>query len=282
MDGRESMQPSQLCQEFANILDSTPSVINGVCTATRSRDNLHPTVLGVRAESFMFVPQAFSFEQMDSKGRGLCLGETVILQDEINPFVSILRKNNIFVTAIHNHWLFDDPRLMFVHWEAIDKPLDFARKTKEALSVLTTRDIGRFWGRNRVNPGAEELCEKFHQILGGDHTFENGVCMVMKSRLNLNPYILRRATRSFLAIPQMFTFESLMSDGRALCSGESVLLEEEFNPLASKLRQHGINITAFHNHWLFDNPKLMYIHFIKIENPVQFAKDVRDSFKVLK
>ncbi|AXI10941.1 hypothetical protein CUC15_19280 [Oceanobacillus zhaokaii] len=284
MDEMNNMQPTRLCQEFAAILGATPSVINGVCTATRSRDNLHPTVLGRRAESFMFVPQAFSFEQEESHGEALCLGETVILQDEVNPFVSILRKNGIIVTAIHNHWLFDDPRLMYIHWESIDKPLDFARKTREALKVLTTRNVrgySRDRGRNRPNPNAEGLCEQFHQILGGDHTFENGVCMIMRSRLNLKPRILGRPTRSFLAVPQMFTFESLTPDGRALCSGESVILEEEFNPLASKLRGHGIIITAFHNHWLFDSPRLMYIHFVKIDNPVQFARDVRDSFKVL-
>ena len=74
-------QPSELCREFARIHDSTPSVINSVCTATRSRTNLHPVVLGRRAESFMFVPQAFSFEDVDRNGRALCLGETVILQD---------------------------------------------------------------------------------------------------------------------------------------------------------------------------------------------------------
>lgn len=284
MNENNSMQPSKLCQEFAGILDATPSVINGVCTATRSRDNLHPTVLGRRAESFMFVPQAFSFDQVDSQGRALCLGETVILQDEINPFVSILRKNEILVTAIHNHWLFDDPRLFYIHWESIDKPLDFARKTREALNVLTTRNIGGGFGRgwNRVSPDAEELCDQFHQILGGDQSFEDGVCTVMRSRLNLRPRILGRPTRSFLAVPQMFTFESLTPDGRALCSGESVILEEEFNPLASRLRQHGILITAFHNHWLFDDPKLMYIHFVKIDHPVQFARDVRDSLRVLK
>ncbi|WP_180994355.1 DUF1259 domain-containing protein [Bacillus sp. Marseille-P3661] len=283
MNEMSSMEPSKLCQEFANILDAMPAVINGVCTATRSRTNIHPTVLRRRAESFMFVPQAFSFEQLDSQGKALCLGETVILQEEINPFISVLRSHNIFVTAVHNHWLFDDPRLMYIHFESIDEPLDFARNTKDALDVLTTKNIGGFGlGRQRVNSRAEELCEEFHRILGGDQTFEDGVCMVMRSRNEIRPRILGRPSRSFLAIPQMFAFESLTPDGRALCSGETVLLEEEFNPLASKLREHGILITAFHNHWLFDNPKLMYIHFVKIDHPVQFAKDVRESFRVLK
>ena len=46
------------------------------------------------------------------------------------------------VTALHNHWLFEDPRLMYIHFESIDQPLDFARKVAEALCVLgRTRSI---------------------------------------------------------------------------------------------------------------------------------------------
>lgn len=285
MHDMNDQQPSKLCQEFAEILDATPSVINGVCTATRSRTNIRPIVLGRRAESFMFVPQAFSFESMDSRGRALCLGETVILQEEVNPFISVLRENDILVTALHNHWLFDEPRLLYIHFESIDKPLEFAKKTKKALKVLTNRNVsvggfGRvMMGRNRR---AEEFCEEFHQILDGTQTFNDGICMVMRSRLEIQPNILGRPSRSFLAIPQMFTFESLTPDGRALCSGETVLLQEEFNPLVSKLRKRDILVTAFHNHWLFDDPRLMYIHFLKIDNPVQFAKDVKESLRVLK
>lgn len=283
MSDTSNMQPSKLCQEFSRILNATPSVINGVCTATRFRRNLHPIVLGRRAESFMFVPQAFSFENVDSEGRALCLGETVILQEEINPFISILRENEIIVTALHNHWLFDEPRLMYIHFESIDKPLSFARKVREALEVLTTRRVGSSQNvRTRVNRQEEELCEEFNRILNGMmHTFENGICTVMRSRTNIKPRVLGRQGRSFLLIPQMFTFESLTSDGRALCSGETVILQEELNPFISKLRQHNIIVTAFHNHWLFENPRLMYIHFEKIDNPIAFARDVRDALSVL-
>ncbi|MEH7081212.1 DUF1259 domain-containing protein [Neobacillus drentensis] len=277
-----NMQPTNLCRQFADILGATPSVINGVCTATKSRTNLHPVVLGRRAESFMFVPQAFSFENIDSEGRALCLGETVILQEEINPFISRLRANGIIVTALHNHWLFDVPRLMYIHFESIDEPLSFARKVRNALEVLTTRNVRRALNvRSSANSQAEELCEEFHRILGGMHTFENGICTVMRSRTNIMPQILGRRTRSFLAIPQMFTFESLTLSGRALCSGETVILQEEINPFISKLREHNIIVTAFHNHWLFDNPRLMYIHFEKIDNPVRFALAVRDALQVL-
>jgi hypothetical protein len=282
LNNMNSMEPSALCQEFARILGAAPSVINGVCTATRSRTNIHPVVLGRRAESFMFVPQAFSFEGINGEGRALCLGETVILQDEVNPFISRLREDDIIVTALHNHWLFDEPRLMYIHFESIDEPLEFARKVREALDVLTTRNMGRS-GRSRqvTNSRAEELCEEFSDILGGMSTFEDGVCMVMNSRTNIMARILGRRTRSFLALPQMFVFESLSSDGRALCSGETVILQEELNPFISILREHNIIVTAFHNHWLFENPRLMYIHFEKIDRPIEFARDVRDALQVL-
>jgi hypothetical protein len=267
---------------ISRILGATPSVINGVCTATRSRTNIRPVVLGRPAESFMFVPQAFSFENISGDGRALCLGETVILQEEINPFITRLREDGIIVTALHNHWLFEEPRLMYVHFESIDKPLAFARKVSDALDVLTTRTIGRSGTRRQVsNRRAEELCEEFHDILGGTSTFEDGVCMVMNSRTNIMARILGRRTRSFLAIPQMFVFESLSSNGRALCSGETVILQEELNPFISILREHNIIVTAFHNHWLFENPRLMYIHFEKIDRPVDFALDVKEALSVL-
>lgn len=282
MNHAENVRPSELCVRFARILDSTPSVINGVCTATRSRTNIRPTVLGRAAESFMFVPQAYSFENVDRKGRALCLGETVLLEEEVNPFMSRLRECGIKVTALHNHWIFEKPRLMYMHFQSIDEPLDFARKVRNANKVLTDLKVGGSnHGFTPSSDRAEEVCNRFNQILGGTNTFEDGVCMVMDSRLNIISRIMGIRSRSFLTLPQMFNFESFTPDGKALCSGETVILQEEINPFISKLRESNIKVTGFHNHWLFENPRLMYIHFVKIDNPIRFAKDVRDALDVL-
>jgi hypothetical protein len=81
----------------------------------------------------------FSFEAPDSQGRTLNLGETVILPREINPFIDVLRSHGIIVTALHNHWLFEKPRLMYIHFEAIDNPLSFARNVAEAFETLDCR-----------------------------------------------------------------------------------------------------------------------------------------------
>ena len=131
-----------LCNEFARILGAEIlSTAEGACTVTFMR-NINAEILGRRTRSPLALSALFSFESPDNQGRTLNLGETVILQDEINDFISILRKKGILVTALHNHWLFEDPRLMYIHFESIDQPLDFARKVAEALCVLgRTRSI---------------------------------------------------------------------------------------------------------------------------------------------
>lgn len=135
------MAVSPLCQQFATILRAQPQIINGVCTASSVRNNIRPIILGKNSRSFLAIPQAFSFESIGRDGRALCLGETVILTAEINPFISRLRRHGILVTALHNHWLFTSPNLWYLHFEKRDRPLNFARDTRDALDILTTRIV---------------------------------------------------------------------------------------------------------------------------------------------
>ncbi|WP_150285091.1 DUF1259 domain-containing protein [Rummeliibacillus sp. TYF-LIM-RU47] len=64
---------------------------------------------------------------------GLNLGESVLLEREVNPMLDALRKRGLKVTAIHNHWLFEEPRLMYMHWENVGMdPFEFAKRSFEA------------------------------------------------------------------------------------------------------------------------------------------------------
>jgi hypothetical protein len=124
-----------LCREFARILGGSGSVVNGVCLVQKFRD-IPFTILGRRTNSPLVNPQFFSFENLDFQGNALNLGETVLLQEEVNPLLTELRKRNITVTAIHNHWLFDQPRAMYMHFQSIEPPLEFAKKVRDAFRVL--------------------------------------------------------------------------------------------------------------------------------------------------
>ncbi|MEH7381245.1 DUF1259 domain-containing protein [Bacillus sp. JJ1533] len=112
------------CQQLADIIGGMVVTATPVCVVQRLR-NIDATILGLRTQSPLALPFALSFED-----NGLNLGESVVLQREINPFLTELRKRGLIVTAVHNHWLFDNPRLMYMHWEnAGDDPFNFARRS---------------------------------------------------------------------------------------------------------------------------------------------------------
>ncbi len=157
---RNRNKKCNLCKRFAEILGA--EIIEsreGLCVVGFNRD-LEVEILGVRTRSPLVLPVLFSFEPARNNGRNrnsrnnennrsdrddrdnrnneraLNLGEIVLLQEEVNDFITVLRRNNIIVTALHNHWLFEEPRLMYLHFESVDQPLDFARGVAEALKTL--------------------------------------------------------------------------------------------------------------------------------------------------
>lgn len=125
------------CQQLADIIGGMVITATPVCVVQRLR-NINATILGRRTRSPLALPFALSFEN-NRNGRTLNLGETVILQREINPMLTALRRRGIIVTAVHNHWLFDNPRLMYMHWENVGDPFTFAEN-----SIAAAREAGLF------------------------------------------------------------------------------------------------------------------------------------------
>src|SRR4051794_27866573 len=110
----------------------------------------------------------------------------------------------------------------------------------------------------KVSPQFKRLCMQFGKILGGESEIDAGpVCFVTRMT-NLRETILGRRTRSPLVQMQMFSFESLDSSGRALCLGETAVHQNQVNLLITNLRKRRIKVNAVHNHWLNENPRLMY------------------------
>lgn len=139
MNGQVSASPRfrRLCDQFSKILGGTEHEITKgpVCFVSRNRV-INASILRRKTTSPLIRYQLFSFESLDSSGRALCLGETALFQSQVNRLLTNLRKNGIKVTAVHNHWLFEEPRLMYVHWESIDDPIAFARKVKRSIAFL--------------------------------------------------------------------------------------------------------------------------------------------------
>ncbi|MEK4029687.1 DUF1259 domain-containing protein [Pseudobacillus sp. FSL P4-0506] len=115
------------CQRLADIIGGEVIQSTPACVIMRLRD-IRATILGRRTLSPVALPFMLSFEN-----NGLNLGETVLLQREVNPMLDALRRRGLIVTAFHNHWLFEEPRLMYMHWENVGMdPFEFARESFEA------------------------------------------------------------------------------------------------------------------------------------------------------
>lgn len=124
-----------LCRQFAKIIDGQPGFAGGKCVATISQDQIRATILGKRFR----VTSSFSFESRNRRsGKALCLGRIALLQKGVDRFISVLRRQGIKVSSIHNECLFDNPRLIYVNIESVEKPLIFARKVRKALKVIFT------------------------------------------------------------------------------------------------------------------------------------------------
>ena len=63
--------------------------------------------------------------------------------------------------------------------------------------------------------------------------------------------------------------------GTTAITGDFVLTDKEVNPVARTLRQHGIDVTAIHNHGLLDKPRLFYMHFWAVDVPAKLAQGLK-------
>ncbi|SHJ91912.1 protein of unknown function [Clostridium cavendishii DSM 21758] len=126
---------NNLCEQFANILGGEiKEAKDGACSVEISRHWPKVTIFG--RNTTIPVGGTFSFESMDYEGNTLNLGEIALFQNELNNFIKILQDNQIAIGAVHNHWIYDEPKIVYVHFQSIDKPLDFAQKVSDALSII--------------------------------------------------------------------------------------------------------------------------------------------------
>ncbi|MFD0620505.1 DUF1259 domain-containing protein [Paenibacillus sp. GCM10027629] len=117
-----------LCEQFSKIIGGQPGFAGGKCVSTINRNDIKATILGKRFR----ITSSFSFESLNERtGRALCLGRAAFLEKEVNKFIAAIQ-----VTSVHNEWLFERPRLIYINIETVDRPLVFARKVKRALDAI--------------------------------------------------------------------------------------------------------------------------------------------------
>jgi Domain of Unknown Function (DUF1259). len=120
------------------------------------------------------------------------------------------------------------------------------------------------------------FCDNLAQIIGGKSKIDNGVCMITVDRRDLNVTIGGRP----FAVSHMFEMQSPDSSGNYLINGEIALLENEVPYIVSSLSNANIIVSSLHSHWLYDSPKLIYVHLVSIMNPEVFITKMAQILKI--
>ncbi|PLR92565.1 DUF1259 domain-containing protein [Bacillus sp. T33-2] len=120
------------CKVLEQIFATDVEAENGVCKLEITRENLHVTHMGKKlSPETMELVFHISFENVD--GQTAVIGEMALLENEINPVIDEFRKGNIDVSAIHNHMIHEQPRIMYLHFQGTGDLTQQAHTIKNAI-----------------------------------------------------------------------------------------------------------------------------------------------------
>ncbi|MEH7119449.1 DUF1259 domain-containing protein [Neobacillus vireti] len=127
-----------ICEQFAKILNGKSNINQDVCSVSLHR-NFKVMVQGRLSRSV--VPVGVTFESMDQSGNALCMAEIAILDEEIPRFMYSIVQQGMIVSALHNHWLYTEPSIMYIHIQSVEPPFNFARKMAHSFTFLSSYPV---------------------------------------------------------------------------------------------------------------------------------------------
>jgi hypothetical protein len=197
-----------------------------------------------------------------TKGTGMdvMMGDLVLLEDEVNPVLSALLANGLEVTALHNHFFWDEPRMFYMHVHGHGAPMDLAREVKPALDLIGRASKPATPATaSTAGAGAPLTVAKLAQITG--HTGEqNGA--VYKITVGRDDVKLTEMGALINARMGLNTWAAFVgSDANAAIAGDVAMLASEVGPVLKALRQNGLDVVAIHHHMLDTQPAIYFLHY---------------------
>ncbi|MQY34590.1 hypothetical protein SRB17_25600 [Streptomyces sp. RB17] len=241
-----------------------------VHTAEWLRTDLHVVNAGVTENPGMELNAEASFHPAGD-GRTLMIGEVTLTSSEVNTVADRLQQGGVEVTALHKHLQDENPRLWWLHYWALGDPTQIAHTVHNALAA-TGIPLSQKPGAERpIALGVAGL----DRIIGTKGDNENGVLQyhipvqqsVSDTRAHITlPYLMEAST--------LLMFQPL-GGGRAAVNGDFTMTADQVNPVIRALRSHGLTVIEVHNHLLYEQPRLFYLHFWKTGDATTLAHDLR-------
>ncbi len=224
------------------------------------RKDLTVTVDGVATPT----PFGFGGWLAMTKGDGgmdVMMGDLVLTEDEVNPVMSALLDNGLEVTALHNHFFYENPRLFYMHVMGHGTPGDLARKAKPAVDLIghvPARHPNATSSASTVQPGKIDT-GKIAQIVGHEGEQNGAVYKITVGRDDLKLKEMGATLNARMGLNTWAAFVG--SDEHAAIAGDVAMLEHEVQPVLKTLRSHGLEVVAIHHHMVGSRPTIIFLHY---------------------
>ncbi len=235
------------------------------------RTDLAVTVKGVPVKAGFALGSYAAFKQAGDEA--LVMGDLVLLDQEVPAVMSGLLSGGLEVTAVHNHLNEMSPHVMYMHYEGHGDAVQMAKALRQALSASGT-PLGGTPAAPATSAGPALDTKQIEQALGRPgRDIGGGVFQVTVPRAEAITE-MGIPLLPAMGVVTVMNFQPT-ADGKTAITGDFVLVDKEVNAVARTLRQHGIDVTALHNHGLQDTPRLFYMHFWATDDVAKLARGLK-------
>ncbi len=191
----------------------------------------------------------------------MVMGDVVLLEDEVNAAMSAALDSGLEVTARHNHFFYESPRVMYMHIggsgsaeqlaPAVRKVFDAVKGVRAAAPAPAARFAGEpVSEKSSISAGALDA------ILDVKGETNNGMYKVTIGR-SASMHGARVGKQ--MGVNTWAAFAG--SDENALVDGDFAMTTDELQGVLKTLRRAGINIVAIHNHMTHEDPQYVFLHY---------------------
>jgi Domain of Unknown Function (DUF1259) len=232
----------------------------GVYKVTFPRNDVKVVVDGWTMPPFMGLGTWAAFTK-GAHTEAMVMGDTVLFEDEVNSAMSAALENGLSVTALHNHFFFDQPKVFFMHIEGegtVEKLASAVRKVYD-----TTKQTRAANTQPKDSFGSRSLPEK-NSVTAGPLNEIFGIQGESKDGM-VKFTIGRPATMHGVKIDKDMGVNTWAAfagnDDNAVVDGDFAVTEDELQPVLKSLLKDKINIVAIHQHMAHEEPRIMFFHY---------------------